>query len=189
VGEGLAETIRHMFRLDEDLSGFYALVGDDPELGWCVACAGRMLRAPAVFEDVVKTNRTPIRTYSCGAATSPTRCAGSVAGGGEKLLQFIGCVITGCYSARSASPVVMGRGQRLVNGSLIGVAGVGIYDAAKTGAKAGIQQVKGKLSGPERPKNNLPVGYVLSLLTGLFRPCARSRSVLSPRKIAPGSSV
>jgi 3-methyladenine DNA glycosylase/8-oxoguanine DNA glycosylase len=45
-----------MFRLDEDLSAFYGLVGDDPELGWCVAGAGRMLRAPTVFEDVVKTN-------------------------------------------------------------------------------------------------------------------------------------
>ena len=54
--EGLAETISHMFRLDEDLSGFYGWVGDDPELGWCVAGAGRMLRAPTVFENVVKTN-------------------------------------------------------------------------------------------------------------------------------------
>ena len=52
---GLAKTIKHMFRLDEDLSGFYALVSDDTELGWCVAGAGRMLRAPTVFEDVVKT--------------------------------------------------------------------------------------------------------------------------------------
>ncbi len=68
--EGLAETIRHMFRLDEDLSGFYGLVGDDPELRWCVAGAGRMLRAPTVFEDVVKTIRTLIRTSSSvGCAT------------------------------------------------------------------------------------------------------------------------
>jgi 3-methyladenine DNA glycosylase/8-oxoguanine DNA glycosylase len=43
-----------MFRLDEDLSGFYALVQSD-ELSWCAFGAGRMLRAPAVFEDVVKT--------------------------------------------------------------------------------------------------------------------------------------
>ena len=64
LGEGLAETIRHMFRLDEDLSGFYALVGDDPELGWCVAGAGRMLRAPAVFEDVVKTICTTNTAWS-----------------------------------------------------------------------------------------------------------------------------
>jgi 3-methyladenine DNA glycosylase/8-oxoguanine DNA glycosylase len=49
----LQQTVAHMFRLDEDLSGFYALVRDD-ELAWCALGAGRMLRAPTVFEDVVK---------------------------------------------------------------------------------------------------------------------------------------
>ena len=44
-----------MFRLDEDLSGFYTLVGDDGELSCCAVGAGRMLRAPTVFEDVAKT--------------------------------------------------------------------------------------------------------------------------------------
>ena len=51
----LTETVAHMFRLDEDLSGFYAVVGVDGELAWCASGAGRMLRAPTVFEDVVKT--------------------------------------------------------------------------------------------------------------------------------------
>ena len=50
----LTRTVAHMFRLDEDLSGFYALVRED-ELSWCAHGAGRMLRAPTVFEDVVKT--------------------------------------------------------------------------------------------------------------------------------------
>jgi hypothetical protein len=54
VCDTLASTIAHMFRLEEDLSGFYAAcVGD--ELAWCAHGAGRMLRAPTVFEDVVKT--------------------------------------------------------------------------------------------------------------------------------------
>jgi N-glycosylase/DNA lyase len=44
-----------MFRLDEDLSRFYALVAEDGDLSWCTVGAGRMLRAPTVFEDVVKT--------------------------------------------------------------------------------------------------------------------------------------
>jgi 3-methyladenine DNA glycosylase/8-oxoguanine DNA glycosylase len=67
----LAETIAHMFRLDEDLSGFYALVGED-DLAWCTTGAGRMLRAPTVFEDVVKTTCTPIRRISCRTnQTSP----------------------------------------------------------------------------------------------------------------------
>jgi hypothetical protein len=50
----LAETVAHMFRLDEDLSDFYDLVRDD-ELSWCALGAGRMLRAPTVFMDVVNT--------------------------------------------------------------------------------------------------------------------------------------
>jgi 3-methyladenine DNA glycosylase/8-oxoguanine DNA glycosylase len=55
VGDTLADTVRHMFRLDEDLSAFYVAIGDDAELSWCATGAGRMLRAPTVFEDVVKT--------------------------------------------------------------------------------------------------------------------------------------
>jgi 3-methyladenine DNA glycosylase/8-oxoguanine DNA glycosylase len=50
----LTRTVAHMFRLDEDLSEFYALVRED-ELAWSALGAGRMLRAPTVFEDVVKT--------------------------------------------------------------------------------------------------------------------------------------
>jgi 3-methyladenine DNA glycosylase/8-oxoguanine DNA glycosylase len=53
--ETLSGTVSHMFRLDEDLSAFYELVSDDPELDWSASGAGRMLRAPTVFEDVVKT--------------------------------------------------------------------------------------------------------------------------------------
>src|SRR5215831_14815430 len=47
----LTKTVAHMFRLDEDLSGFYELVRED-DLAWCALGAGRMLRAPSVFEDV-----------------------------------------------------------------------------------------------------------------------------------------
>jgi 3-methyladenine DNA glycosylase/8-oxoguanine DNA glycosylase len=51
----LLATVRHMLRLDDDLTPFYALVSADPELAWASAGAGRMLRSPTVFEDVVKT--------------------------------------------------------------------------------------------------------------------------------------
>jgi 3-methyladenine DNA glycosylase/8-oxoguanine DNA glycosylase len=51
----LTKTVAHMFRLDEDLSVFYTLISEDDELAWCALGAGRMLRAPTVFEDVVKT--------------------------------------------------------------------------------------------------------------------------------------
>jgi 3-methyladenine DNA glycosylase/8-oxoguanine DNA glycosylase len=53
-----------MFRLDEDLSGFYALVAADGELSWSAGGAGRMLRAPTVFEDVVKTICTTNTAWS-----------------------------------------------------------------------------------------------------------------------------
>jgi N-glycosylase/DNA lyase len=56
--------IRHMLRLDEDLSRFYALVDGDPDLAWVTAGAGRMIRSPTVFEDVVKTVCTTNCTWS-----------------------------------------------------------------------------------------------------------------------------
>jgi N-glycosylase/DNA lyase len=60
----LLEPVAHMFRLDEDLSRFYTLVAEDQELSWCATGAGRMLRAPSVFEDVVKTILTTNTAWS-----------------------------------------------------------------------------------------------------------------------------
>ena len=51
----LVAQIRHMLRLDEDLSAFYLLAAADPALAWVVAGAGRMMRSSTVFEDLVKT--------------------------------------------------------------------------------------------------------------------------------------
>jgi 3-methyladenine DNA glycosylase/8-oxoguanine DNA glycosylase len=62
--EAILGALRHMFRLDEDLSGFYALAADDPDLAWVTTGAGRMLRSPTVFEDVVKTICTTNTTWS-----------------------------------------------------------------------------------------------------------------------------
>ena len=45
----LTQTVAHIFRLDEDLSHFYTLVGEDGDLSWCVEGAGRMLRSPDSF--------------------------------------------------------------------------------------------------------------------------------------------
>jgi N-glycosylase/DNA lyase len=64
AGNVLAKTVAHMFRLDEDLSAFYAAVREDVELAWCAQGAGRMLRAPTVFEDVVKTICTTNTSWS-----------------------------------------------------------------------------------------------------------------------------
>jgi 3-methyladenine DNA glycosylase/8-oxoguanine DNA glycosylase len=47
---------RRMLRLDEDLTAFHELCRDDPVLGFVRRIkAGRLLRSPTVFEDVVKT--------------------------------------------------------------------------------------------------------------------------------------
>jgi 3-methyladenine DNA glycosylase/8-oxoguanine DNA glycosylase len=62
--DALTKTAAHMFRLDEDLSGFYTLVGADGELSWCARGAGRMLRAPTVYKDVVKTICTTNTAWS-----------------------------------------------------------------------------------------------------------------------------
>ena len=51
----LANAVRQILNLDEDLSHFYARVADDPDLSWAATGAGRMLRTPTVFEAVVKT--------------------------------------------------------------------------------------------------------------------------------------
>jgi 3-methyladenine DNA glycosylase/8-oxoguanine DNA glycosylase len=56
--------VRYLLRLDEDLSGFYALAAADPLLAWASAGAGRMLRTPTVFEGVVKTICTTNCTWS-----------------------------------------------------------------------------------------------------------------------------
>jgi 3-methyladenine DNA glycosylase/8-oxoguanine DNA glycosylase len=63
-GEALLRTVRHMLRLDDDLSPFYALAADDPALAWAAEGAGRMLRSPSVFEDVVKTVCTTNTAWS-----------------------------------------------------------------------------------------------------------------------------
>jgi len=55
TADGLVARVRHVLALDEDLSDFYELVAGDPELSWTAIGAGRMLRAPSVFEDVIKT--------------------------------------------------------------------------------------------------------------------------------------
>jgi N-glycosylase/DNA lyase len=55
VVRAVLEGAAHVLRLDQDLSAFYLRAGDDPELAWAAHGAGRMLRSPTVFEDVVKT--------------------------------------------------------------------------------------------------------------------------------------
>ena len=48
--------VRHILRLDDDLSGLYESINGEERLAWVAEKgAGRMLRSPTVWEDLVKT--------------------------------------------------------------------------------------------------------------------------------------
>ena len=53
--DDLLAAVAHVLRLDEDLSAFYAAAAADPQLAWAARGAGRLVRSPTVFEEVVKT--------------------------------------------------------------------------------------------------------------------------------------
>jgi N-glycosylase/DNA lyase len=67
--------IERMFCLADDLSGFYTAVSADPDLAWAAHGAGRLLRSPTVFEDVVKT----VCTTNC-AWSATVRMTGALVG-------------------------------------------------------------------------------------------------------------
>ena len=71
----LVASVRRMFCLDDDLSGFYARATGDPDLAWAARGAGRLLRSPTVFEDVVKT----VCTTNC-AWSATERMTGALVG-------------------------------------------------------------------------------------------------------------
>jgi 3-methyladenine DNA glycosylase/8-oxoguanine DNA glycosylase len=55
VVRAVLEGTAHVLRLDQNLSPFYLRAAEDADLAWAARGAGRMLRSPTVFEDVVKT--------------------------------------------------------------------------------------------------------------------------------------
>ncbi len=67
VSEKIARDVRHMFRLDDDLQEFYRATSADPDFAWIEReGAGRLLRSPTVFEDLVKM----ICTTNCSWAAT-----------------------------------------------------------------------------------------------------------------------
>jgi N-glycosylase/DNA lyase len=55
AADAVLDAVAHVLRLDEDLSPFYAAAASDPDLAWATQGAGRLVRSPTVFEEVVKT--------------------------------------------------------------------------------------------------------------------------------------
>lgn len=52
----IIEDVRHLLRLDDDLSGFYDVIRQHDRLKWVRKyAAGRLMRSPTVWEDLVKT--------------------------------------------------------------------------------------------------------------------------------------
>jgi 3-methyladenine DNA glycosylase/8-oxoguanine DNA glycosylase len=152
--------IRRMLRLDEDLSGFYRVAGGDPALAWVTTGAGRMLRSPTVFEDLVKTICTTncawsatVRMVSAIVAELGTAAQGSaerrafpspatVAEAGESFFRDVARAgYRGPYLRAIADDVASGRvdlealcdpalGDQEVEERLLRIAGVGPYAMA-----------------------------------------------------------
>ena len=78
AARSVARAVARMFRLDEDLSPFYAAIAGDKLIGWASHGAGRILASPTVFEDVVKT----ICTTNC-AWSATVRMTGALAALGD----------------------------------------------------------------------------------------------------------
>lgn len=75
IAAAITASVRRMLCLDDDLRGFYAACADDPVLAWACGGAGRLLRSPTVFEDVIKT----VCTTNC-AWSATERMAGALVG-------------------------------------------------------------------------------------------------------------
>jgi 3-methyladenine DNA glycosylase/8-oxoguanine DNA glycosylase len=85
LADKLLARARHILALDEDLSAFYELVSADVDLAWARAGAGRMVRSPTVFEDVIKTICTTNTVWSATTkmVTALVTNLGSAAPGGR----------------------------------------------------------------------------------------------------------
>jgi N-glycosylase/DNA lyase len=55
AAQKITRDVRHMLRLDDDMTRFYDAVAHEADFSWIAGSgAGRLLRAPTVFEDLVK---------------------------------------------------------------------------------------------------------------------------------------
>lgn len=79
--EQIVRDVRHMLRLDDKLADFYDLIAAEPEFSWIkTQGAGRLLRSPTVFEDLVKM----VCTTNCSWALTQKMVTGLVANLGRK---------------------------------------------------------------------------------------------------------
>ena len=98
VAVRLLQGVRHVLRLDADLSGFYKKAAGDPDLSWAAGGAGRMLRSPSVFEDVVKT----ICTTNCSWALTTKMVTAMVSELGEPAVGVRGRPLENAFPSPAA---------------------------------------------------------------------------------------
>src|SRR5437763_10615202 len=56
AADSITRDVRHMLRLDDDLTEFYSVMNSHPEFNWIPSAgAGRLVRSPTVYEDLIKT--------------------------------------------------------------------------------------------------------------------------------------
>ncbi len=77
---GLARDVKHLLRLDDDMSPFYKTIRKEKRLSWVERSnAGRLMRSPTVWEDLVKT----ICTTNCSWSLTKKMVANLVEALGE----------------------------------------------------------------------------------------------------------
>jgi len=115
VASELARAVRHVLRLDADLSSFYEAAAGDPELAWAASGAGRMVQSPTVFEDVVKTVCT-------------TNCAWSAT------QRMVGAIVSNLGEPARGAPADGPLGRAFPTPAAMAEAGEGFYrDVARAG--------------------------------------------------------
>jgi 3-methyladenine DNA glycosylase/8-oxoguanine DNA glycosylase len=107
--------VRHVLRLEQDLSGFYELAAGDPALAWATRGAGRIVRSQTVFEDVVKTICT-------------TNCAWSAT------VRMVGALVQHLGEAAPGAPPDSPLGRAFPTASAMATAPEGFYaDVVRAG--------------------------------------------------------
>ena len=112
--------VHYVLRLDEDLSDFYARAAADPDLAWVMRGAGRLVRSPTVFEEVVKT----ICTTNC-AWSATVRMVGALV---EHLGQpAAGAPPNGPYRRAFPTPAAMAQADLAFYGDVVRAGYRGAY--------------------------------------------------------------
>jgi 3-methyladenine DNA glycosylase/8-oxoguanine DNA glycosylase len=150
--------IEHVLRLDEDLSDFYALVADDPDLAWATEGAGRMIRSPTVFEDVVKT----ICTTNCAWSATERMVAALVEHLGEPAA---GAPTDGPYGRAFPTPERMAAAGEDFYRDVVraGYRGPYLISLATSVAEGGIDLEELSTLGPEELSDDEVVARLLAL--------------------------